>query len=313
MASTQAGATASESSGESTRPPTSAWLGALAVLSAALLVMVFAGIDSLQFRLGYVFGKLLVSIALALPVFVVVRFATQRGRRMKAAQVTNLLCFLMAGFLVVQLMLVATVPALIQRLGLTSDTAPGVRAESSAGDGKSATSATGMFDDLMPYPPHGDVEGMMFGYRLGARYAVAQPTSRRALDSGAEVLVADKPIAPDGFDRVELIVTPKTKTIGNVYARAEVVDEGVALALAERQATMLMNLYGNRCVQKSPYLPSQHLVLVCGAQFEISVNRFSEKTSEGKRVVQVNVKLETDTDAHRRWVGLLREEVGAKK
>ena len=314
MTSIQTGVAARESSGESTSPPASAWLGAVTVLSSTLLIVVFTGADSLRFGLGYAFGKLLVSVAFAVPVFLVVRFATQRGRQVKTARAVNMLCFLVTGFLVAQLVLVGTVPTLIQRLKLTSDPALSrVREDSTVGERNSAMSAAGVFDDFVPYPPRGDVEGMMFGYRLGTRYAVEQSTAQRALDSGAEILVADKPIVPDGFDRVELIVTPRTKTIGNVSARTEVVDEGAALALAERHATMLMSLYGDRCVRKAPYLPSQHLVLVCGEQFEISVNRFSAKTSEGKRVVQVNIKLDTDTGPHRRWVGLLREELGAKK
>lgn len=93
-----------------------AFLGPLIVLSAALLSVVFTGAESFKFGLGYTVGKLFISVAFALPIFIVVKYATRYGRRLQTQEGLNLFCYLLVACWALQLLLGLTVPAYMERL-----------------------------------------------------------------------------------------------------------------------------------------------------------------------------------------------------
>jgi hypothetical protein len=70
------------------------FLGLLLVVSAALLSIVFLGAESIQYGAGYTAGKLFLSLAFALPVFIAFKYGTKRGKQLNMASGVNLLCYI---------------------------------------------------------------------------------------------------------------------------------------------------------------------------------------------------------------------------
>jgi hypothetical protein len=97
-------------------------LGVLVLVSIYLLSLVFRGGESIQFAFGYTSGMLLTSVALGLPIYIVIRYATKRGKLLGTHRAANLFCFLVAGVWVFQIVLGLVVPFGISHLARPNTT-----------------------------------------------------------------------------------------------------------------------------------------------------------------------------------------------
>jgi hypothetical protein len=138
------------------------------------------------------------------------------------------------------------------------------------------------------------MEGELFGYRLGARYTVGAETKGYFMPFlGQFVVVAEKPEMPADFGTLELITTPKTFTIANIYASAEFPEEEKAKAFEARYADLLNTMYSAKCSPLKAYL-EEALKLLCSKRFELTVHRFKPDKPEEKHKVHVGLKMEND-------------------
>ena len=155
----------------------------------------------------------------------------------------------------------------------------------------------------------GPLEGELFGYRLGAKYMVGEATRGYFMAfMGSMVIMAEKPEMPSDFERVELIATPKTFTIANIYAVAEFADEEKAKTFALRYADLLQTLHGGRCSPVKAYL-EESLKLLCGGSFELTVNRFKPDKPSEKHKVHVALEFDNDSKAGKRIVAQFESEL----
>ncbi|MCA2969296.1 MAG: hypothetical protein O9345_04375 [Burkholderiaceae bacterium] len=90
-------------------------------------------------------------------------------------------------------------------------------------------------------------DGDLFGYRLGTRYVATEQTRGYTFGMESVAIVADKPVKSEDFTRVELIVTPKTLTIGNIYGVREFDKEGDAKRFAAQYTDLLNTVHGKNC------------------------------------------------------------------
>jgi hypothetical protein len=134
----------------------------------------------------------------------------------------------------------------------------------------------------------GPLEGDLFGYKLGTKYPVT-PQSRGAFWPvlGHWVIVADRAEKPKDLGQVELIATPKTYTIANIYAKTEFADEASAEALANKYADLLQTMYGDKCKPEEKYL-KEVLKLRC-SDYELSVHHFKPDKPTAKHSVHVGL------------------------
>ena len=155
----------------------------------------------------------------------------------------------------------------------------------------------------------GPVEGELFGYRLGAKYPIGDATRGYFMAfMGSMVVMAEKPEMPSDFERLELIATPKTFTIANIYAVAEFADEEKAKAFASRYADLLETLHGARCSPLKAYL-EESLKRLCGGSFELTVHRFKPDKPSEKHKVHVALKFDNDSKAGKRIVAQFLSEL----
>ena len=68
------------------------------------------------------------------------------------------------------------------------------------------------------------------------------------------MLVAEKPEKSDDFQRVEIIASPKTFRIVNIYGIAELPDGKQANAFATQYPDLLDTAHGNKCPTTKAYL-----------------------------------------------------------
>lgn len=144
----------------------------------------------------------------------------------------------------------------------------------------------------LPTALAGPVEGDLFGYRLGAAYPVGADT--KFMNFG--VVLAERPEMPSDFERVELITTPKTFTIANIYGIAEFKDVQGAEAFAARYADLLNTLHGRRCSSMEAYL-GEALKLLCAGKYELSVHHFKPDNPSEKHKVHVGLRFNLDSEA----------------
>jgi hypothetical protein len=135
----------------------------------------------------------------------------------------------------------------------------------------------------------GVTEGDFFGYKLGSAYPISKSTKGYMQGLGSMVLFAEKPEMSTDFQRVELIVTPKTYTIANIYATVDFEDEAKAKAFALRYADLLGTLHGTKCPEHKAYL-GEALSRICSGIYELSVNHFKPSDLKEKHKVQVGLK-----------------------
>lgn len=141
------------------------------------------------------------------------------------------------------------------------------------------------------------MEGELFGYRLGAKYKVGAETKGYFSNfMGQAVLVAEKPDMPSDFAQLELIATPKTFTVANIYASAEFEDEEKAKAFESRYADLLGTMYGSKCSALKAYL-DEALKLLCSKKYELSVHRFKPDKPSEKHKVHVSLKFDNGSQA----------------
>lgn len=141
----------------------------------------------------------------------------------------------------------------------------------------------------------GPLEGELFGYRLGSKYTLGNNTRGYFMDfMGQAVIYAEKPEVPTDFVRVELITTPKTFTIANIYAIAEFDNEDNAKAFEARYADLLKTMYGSKCLPLKAYL-EESLKLLCSSKFEFTVHGFKPDKSAGKYKVHVGLKFDNNS------------------
>ena len=154
----------------------------------------------------------------------------------------------------------------------------------------------------LPSAIAGPVEGELFGYRLGAKYPVGAETRGYFMGfMGSVVVIAEKPEMPSDFDRLELIATPKTFTVANIYAVAEFADEEKAKVFASRYADLLETLHGAKCSPLKAYL-EEALKLLCGGSYELTVHQFKPDKPTEKHKVHVALRFDNDSKAGKRIV-----------
>lgn len=155
----------------------------------------------------------------------------------------------------------------------------------------------------------GPAEGDFFGYRLGNTYPVTDSTKGNFMGLlGQAVVVAEKPDKSDDFMRVEVITTPKSFTIANIYGVAEVANEKEAKAMSIRYADLLQSLHGSTCTPDKAYL-GEALKLLCGrGQYEMTVSHYSPNKNETKFKVHVGLKFANDSESGKKLLKQFKDE-----
>lgn len=155
----------------------------------------------------------------------------------------------------------------------------------------------------------GPMEGELFGYRLGARYTVGAETQGYFMGLlGQAVVAAERPEMPSDFERLELIATPKTFTVANIYASAEFEDEEKAKAFESRYVDLLGTVYGPKCSPLKAYL-DESLKLLCSKKYELTVHRFKPDKPTEKHKVHVSLKFDNDSPAGKQILAQFKAEL----
>ena len=129
-----------------------AGLGPLTLLVIGLFSLMFSG-PNYAYAIGHIGGRLISAIILALPVYVIYRYATKAGRSMAIKRLVNIFCLLVAAIWVLLAALSAAMPGMMESLNhkqsaveLSYFAAQSQPAERRNSDG----AKPGMFDDLIP-------------------------------------------------------------------------------------------------------------------------------------------------------------------
>jgi hypothetical protein len=154
----------------------------------------------------------------------------------------------------------------------------------------------------------GPLEGELFGYRLGDRYPVGDTTRGYFSFMGQAVLNAEKAEMPPGFSLVEVITTPKTFTIANIYAKAEFEEESNAKEFEAKYANLLRTMYGAKCTGMKAYL-QEALKLRCSKSYELTVHRFKPDKGSEKHQVHVGLKFDNESPTGKRILALFKTEL----
>lgn len=154
----------------------------------------------------------------------------------------------------------------------------------------------------------GPLEGELFGYRLGVKYPIGDATRGYFSFMGQVVLNAERPEMPGGFGRVEIIATPKTFTIANIYAMAEFDEEAKAKEFEAMYADLLGTMYGTKCTAMKAYL-EEALKLRCSKAYELAVHRFKPDKGGEKHKVHVGLKFDNESPAGKKMLGLFKTEL----
>jgi hypothetical protein len=155
-------------------------------------------------------------------------------------------------------------------------------------------------------PPEGD----LFGYKLGAPYAVGESTLQRTRVSSMVEMMIDKPDKAPEFKAVELLATPKSLTLLSVHGVADFPDEAQARAFAARQSAQITSAYGDRC-PKSPSFMNDLVKLLCPGGLELSVSYYPPDASRVQHKVHLGLRLAPDSEAGRRLSRLAEQESAA--
>lgn len=154
----------------------------------------------------------------------------------------------------------------------------------------------------------GVTDGDLFGHRLGTRLATT-PTTMGYWSQGRAIIVADKPEIPPEFEKLELLTTPKTYTIGNIYASKSLPERTAAFTLAEKYRDLLPTLYREQCVRERDGFGGVVLDMRCG-QFQLSIQVFSpdRQNPSNQYTVQIGLTMAKETRIGYDWQVLLDEE-----
>ena len=125
---------------------------------------------------------------------------------------------------------------------------------------------------------------------------------------GQAVLNAEKPEMPAGFSRVEVITTPKTFTVANIYANAEFEDEVKAKGFETKYADLLRTMYGGKCPAIKAYL-DEALKLLCSKTYEFTVHRFKPRRPGEMHKVIVGLKFDNDSAVGKKILQQFKSEL----
>ena len=152
------------------------------------------------------------------------------------------------------------------------------------------------------------IDGELFGYQLGSRYPVTNDTKGRlSIWGGAEIL-AEKAEKPVEFQRVEMITTPKTFTIVNIYGVAELPDEKQAKAFAAQYTDLLSAAHGSKCSATKAYL-GESLKLVCKGKYELTVHYFGPDKIDNTHKVHIGLTFYDMSKAGTRLRNQMEQEI----
>jgi hypothetical protein len=154
----------------------------------------------------------------------------------------------------------------------------------------------------------GPLEGELFGYRLGSKYPVGEATRGYFSLMGQAVLNAEKAEMPTGFGRVEVITTPKSFTVANIYAKAEFEDAAKAKEFEAKYADLLRTMYGSKCPNVKAYL-EEALKVHCAKAYELTVHRFKPDKAGEKHQVHVGIKFDNESPAGKKILSLFKTEL----
>lgn len=154
----------------------------------------------------------------------------------------------------------------------------------------------------------GVTEGDLFGHRLGARFA-ASPSTLGYWSAGRAIIIVDKPEVPPEFETLELLATPKTYTIGHIYASKSLPERTAAFALADKYRDLLPTLYREQCVRERDGFGGIVLDMRCG-QFQLTIQVFSpdRQNPNNPYTVQIGLTMARETRIGYDWQVLLDEE-----
>jgi hypothetical protein len=157
----------------------------------------------------------------------------------------------------------------------------------------------------------GVTDGDLFGHRLGARLATS-PSTMGYWSAGRAIIIVDKPEIPPEFEKLELLTTPKTYTIGNIYATKSLPERTAAFALADKYKDLLPTLYREQCVRERDGFGGVVLELRCG-QYQLTIQIYSpdRQNPNGLYSVQIGLTMARETRVGYDWQMLLDEEVDA--
>lgn len=157
----------------------------------------------------------------------------------------------------------------------------------------------------------GVTDGDLFGHRLGTRLATT-PATMGYWSQGRAIIIVDKPEIPPEFEKLELLTTPKTYTIGNIYASKSLPERTAAFTLAEKYRDLLPTLYRAQCVRERDGFGGVVLDMRCG-QYQLTIQIYSpdRQNPNGQYTVQVGLTMAKETRGGYDWQVLLDEEMDA--
>jgi hypothetical protein len=157
----------------------------------------------------------------------------------------------------------------------------------------------------------GITDGDLFGHRLGAR-VVTSPSTLGYWSQGRAIIIVDKPEIPPEFEKLELLTTPKTYTIGNIYASKSLPERTAAFTLADKYKDLLPTLYREQCVRERDGFGGTVLDMRCG-NYQLSIQVFSpdRQNPNNPYTVQIGLTMARETRVGYDWQLLLDEEVDA--
>lgn len=148
------------------------YFGPLLLLSVALLSVVLVGASSPQYGLGFTAGKTVTSLALALPIYLIVRYFTSVGYRLSRRGQLNVLCLLTVIVWGLQLALSAALPGFI-----AGQTANGGVAPRSQPDRAKESSVPRLPDGSVDWSQFTPIERPSSDAKLGAQSARPDTTA----------------------------------------------------------------------------------------------------------------------------------------
>ena len=155
----------------------------------------------------------------------------------------------------------------------------------------------------------GVAEGDFLGYRLGSKYPITQETRGYFMGvTGSMVIMAERPEMPPEFVRVELIASPKTYTIINIFGVAEFAAEAAAKDFARQYAELLNGLHRDKCRPMKAFL-DETLKLLCSLKYELSVSAYAPDKSDEKHKVHIGLRVDNDSTLGKRMVAQFRQEL----
>lgn len=118
-------------------------VGPAVLLCAGLLAFVFGSAGPTKYGLGLLLGRLLISVSLALPVFLLIRYLTPWGKRLNFAQKVNVGSLAVAIIFALQLALLVSVPPLVEKLNLSATTQSNGTPDSNSNGTRHSTGPSG--------------------------------------------------------------------------------------------------------------------------------------------------------------------------